>query len=137
MDNRFRASAVRTGRRKNTRLLSCRSRGFPMRIVVTLAALLALPFAVFAGEDSTGADAPALASSSPASSESDTSVYHLEHARANQLIGRVKSLIKQIASCTNDEDVADLPASLVLLPTTSDDSIVAICPRAHAALVKH
>jgi hypothetical protein len=108
-----------------------------MRIVVTLAALLALPFAVHAEEDSTGADAPAVVSSAPASSDSDTSVYHLEHARANQLIGRVKSLIKQIASCTNDEDVADLPASLVLLPTTSDDSIVAICPRAHAALVKH
>jgi hypothetical protein len=108
-----------------------------MRIVVTLAALLALPFAVLAGEDSTGADAPALVSSAPAASDCDTSVYHLEHARANQLIGRVKCLIKQMAACTSDEDVADLPSSLVLLPTTSDDAIVAICPRAHAAIVKH
>ncbi len=56
---------------------------------------------------------------------------------AAQLIGRVKSLITQISAYAADEDVASLPKSLVLLSTTTDDTIIAICPKAHAALVKH
>ena len=113
-----------------------------MRIVVTLAALLALHSGinaggVFAGDDLLGVDATAIAPASATKGECDTSVYHLEHAHAGQLIGRVKNLIAQIAAYSADEDVAALPKSLVLLPTTSDDTIVAICPRSHAALVKH
>jgi hypothetical protein len=113
-----------------------------MRIVVTLAALLALHFGVltgglYAGDDAPGAAADAIVPAATAQGECDTSVYHLEHARAGQLIGRVKSLIAQISAYAADEDVAGLPKSVVLLPTSSDDTIIAICPRAHASLVKH
>ncbi|HEV7999587.1 MAG TPA: hypothetical protein VGP63_06895 [Planctomycetaceae bacterium] len=113
-----------------------------MRIVVTLAALLALHSGVLAGglyvgDDAPGAAADAIVPAATAQGECDTSVYHLEHARAGQLIGRVKSLIAQISAYAADEDVAGLPKSVVLLPTSSDDTIIAICPRAHASLVKH
>jgi hypothetical protein len=67
----------------------------------------------------------------------DTSVYHLEHAHAAQVIARAKSLITQIAACAADGDVNALPTSLILLPTTSDDAIIAICPKTHVGLVSH
>jgi hypothetical protein len=108
-----------------------------MRIVVTLATLLALPCGLYAGDDSPGADVAAIVPAATAQGDCDTSVYHLEHARAGQLIDRVRNLVAQVAAYAADEDVAALPKSLVLLPTTSDDAIVAICPRAHAAFVKH
>jgi hypothetical protein len=113
-----------------------------MRIVVTLAALLALHSGVlagglYAGDEAPGAAADSIVPAATAQGECDTSVYHLEHARAGQLIGRVKNLIAQISAYSADEDVAALPKSVVLLPTSSDDTIIAICPRAHAALVKH
>ena len=109
-----------------------------MRIVVTLAAMLALSCGAFAGDGLPaglfqGPTTPAVT----ARGESDTSVYHLQHAHAHQLIDRVKSLVAQLAACAADDDVAALPKALVLLPTTSDDTIIAICPKAHAALVKH
>jgi hypothetical protein len=112
-----------------------------MRIVVTLAALSALFCAVFAGRILAGDETPsaALAATVPAANtqaECDTSVYHLEHAHAAQLVGRVKSLIAQITAYAADDEVAALPKSLVLLPTSSDDALIAICPRAQAGLVK-
>ncbi len=113
-----------------------------MRIVVTLATLLALHSGVlagglYAGDEAPRAAADAIVPAGTAPGDCDTSVYHLEHARAGQLIGRVKSLIAQISAYAAEEDVAALPKSVVLLPTSSDDTIIAICPRAHAGLVKH
>jgi hypothetical protein len=113
-----------------------------MRIVMTLATLLALHCGVYAGEVFAGDDVPghtegAIAPAAASQSECDTSVYHLEHAHARQLIGRVKSLVAQIAAYAADDNMGELPKSLVLMPTTSDDTIIVICPKAHAALVKH
>jgi hypothetical protein len=135
-----------------------------MRIVMTLATLLALSCGAFAGGLYAGDEPPCvkfdfnLTQSSgganfditpvagelcritpplPDKGDCDTSVYQLEHARADQIIGRVKSLVAQIAAYAADENVAGLPKSLVLLPTSSGDAIIAICPKAHASLVKH
>ncbi|HXY34171.1 MAG TPA: hypothetical protein VEI07_08080, partial [Planctomycetaceae bacterium] len=109
-----------------------------MRIVVTLAAMLALSCGAFAGDGlPAGLYQGPTSLAAGARVESDTSVYHLQHAHAHQLIDRVKSLVAQLAACAADDDVAALPKALVLLPTTSDDTIIAICPKAHAALVKH
>ena len=108
-----------------------------MRIVVTLATLLALPYGLLAGDDVPGLTEGAIVPAAASQAECDTSVYHLEHAHARQLIGRVKSLVAQIAAYSADDNVGALPKSLVLMPTSSDDTIIVICPRAHAALVKH
>ncbi len=113
-----------------------------MRIFLTLATLLALHATLdsgglYAGDELPGLTEGALVPAVTAQAGCDTSVYHLEHAHAAQLIGRVKSLITQISAYAADEDVASLPKSLVLLSTTSDDTIIAICPKAHAGLVKH
>ena len=136
-----------------------------MRIVMTLATLLALSYGAYAGDDAPGVNSELhevsgkcikfnfgeganfnitpvggeLCRCNPplgGQAEFDTSVYHLEHAHARQLIGRVKSLVAQIAAYAADENVGELPKSLMLMPTTSDDTIIAICPRAHASLVK-
>jgi hypothetical protein len=112
-----------------------------MRIVVTLAALSAMFCAasagrVAAGDESPNAEAAATACPATTQSETDTSVYHLEHAHASELVARVKSLIAQVSAYAADDDVAALPKSLVLLPTSSDDAIIAICPRAQAGIVK-
>jgi hypothetical protein len=113
-----------------------------MRIFLTLATLLALHATLdsgglYAGDELPGLTEGALVPAVTTQAGCDTSVYHLEHAHAAQLIGRVKSLITQISAYAADEDVASLPKSLVLLSTTTDDTIIAICPKAHAALVKH
>jgi hypothetical protein len=113
-----------------------------MRIFLTLATLLALHATLdsgglYAGDELPGLTEGALVPAVVAQAGCDTSVYHLEHAHAAQLVGRVKSLITQISAYAADEDVASLPKSLVLLSTSTDDTIIAICPKAHAALVKH
>jgi hypothetical protein len=112
-----------------------------MRIVVTLAALSALFCAasvgpVVAGDESPNAEVAATACAANTQSDTDTSVYHLEHSHASELVARVKNVIAQLSAYAADEDVAALPKSVVLLPTSSDDTIIAICPRAQAAIVK-
>lgn len=120
-----------------------------MRIVATLAAILALPCGVFADEPQASeinatisqpaVSQPAVAAADVTTSgKYDTSVYHLSHTRARQIIPAVRqALCKSLAA----EAAAGQPpvhpvVSIVFMPTTADDALVAICPREHAALVK-
>ena len=85
---------------------SCFNRGSSMRIVATLAAILALPCGVFADEPqssetkSTTISQPAVAQADVTTSgKYDTSVYHLKHTRARQIIPAVRqALCKGLAA---------------------------------------
>jgi hypothetical protein len=122
-----------------------------MRTIATLAAILVLPCALNA--DDTAAPslniaiaAPAteqaaecnavLPAGAPTSSKYDTSVYHLKHAHARQVIPAVQKTICKLATEAAGEHSAHQVVSVAFMPTTSDDTLVAVCRREHAALVK-
>jgi hypothetical protein len=124
-----------------------------MRTVALLAAILVLPCGLFADDTPISnlniAIAPPTVSQPPessldgpsadgtVSSKYDTSVYHLKHVSARQVI---PTLRRAICKSLTAEAAGKLPAhsvvSIVFMPTTSDDTLVAICPREHAELVK-
>ena len=124
-----------------------------MRTVALLAAILVLPCGLFADDTPISnlniAIAPPAVSQPPespldgpsadgtVSSKYDTSVYHLKHVSARQII---PTLRQAICKSLTAEAAGKLPAhavvSIVFMPTTSDDTLVAICPREHAELVK-
>ncbi len=119
-----------------------------MRTVALFAAILALPCGLFADDSETPAIdltiAPPTASTSEtpsadatASGKYNTSVYHLKHAHARQIIPTVrqalcKSFAEEAAGHTGSPSVV----SVVFMPTSADDALVAICPREQADRVK-
>ena len=122
-----------------------------MRTIATLAAILVLPCAVNA--DDPPAPSLNIAIAAPAtepaaecnavlppgaatSSKYDTSVYHLKHAHARQVIPAVQRAICKLATEAAGEHTAHQLVSVAFMPTTSDDTLVAVCLREHAALVK-
>jgi hypothetical protein len=113
-------------------------RGFSMRTVALLATILALPGWLLADEPQS-LETAAVTSQPDLTTPGkyDTSVYHLKHARARQIIPAVK---QTIVKCLSAESVGKPPASsvmsVVFMPTTSDDTLVAVCSREHAAIVK-
>jgi hypothetical protein len=122
-----------------------------MRTIATLAAILVMPCALYAD------DAPAtslnIAIAAPAveqppegnavlptgpatSGKYDTSVYHLKHVHARQVIPAVQKAICKLATEAAGEHAAHQVVSVAFMPTTSDDTLVAVCRREYAALVK-
>jgi len=109
-----------------------------MRTVATLAVILALPCWVLADEPQSLETAAVTAQPDLTTpGKYDTSVYHLKHTRARQIIPAVK---RTIVKCLSAESVGKPPASsvvsVVFMPTTSDDTLVTVCSREHAAIVK-
>ncbi len=114
-------------------------RTFLTGVVLLLGAVfLALPGGLRGDEPKSPPSAPACCQAGLASLAAyDTSVYHLEHVRAHDVIGAVRDAVfKSLTRQAAEKKAAPQSFSLVLIPTTSDDSLVAICPREHAAAVK-
>ncbi len=119
-----------------------------MRTVALLAAILALPCGLFADDSETSAIdltiAPPTASTSEtpsadatASGKYNTSVYHLKHAHARQIIPAVRqALCKSFADEAAGHSGSPSVVSVVFMPTSADDALVAICPREQADRVK-
>jgi hypothetical protein len=119
-----------------------------MRTVALLAAILALPCGLFADDsqvpaiDLTIAPPATCTSDTPpagatASGKYDTSVYHLKHAHARQIIPAVRqALCKSFAAEAAGHAGCCSVVSVVFMPTSSDDTLVAICPREQADVVK-
>jgi hypothetical protein len=108
-----------------------------MRTVALLAVILALPCWVLADEpQSHETDAITTQPDLTTPGKYDTSVYHLKHARARQIIPAVKQTIVKCLSAETAGTPSSSVVSVVFLPTTSDDTLVAVCSREHAALVK-
>jgi hypothetical protein len=119
-----------------------------MRTVALFAAILALPCGLFADDSETPAIdltiAPPTASTSEtpsadatASGKYNTSVYHLKHAHARQIIPAVRqALCKSFANEAAGHTGSSSVVSVVFMPTSADDALVAICPREQADRVK-
>src|SRR5579862_4234951 len=101
-----------------------------MRTLMTLAFTLAFTASTFGSEPATGpaaAGTPAgTAQGTKGASGYDTTVYQLKHARAHAILPNIsRQLAQKVAG-----------VQVVLLPTTADDALVAICPRQQTPLVK-
>jgi hypothetical protein len=119
-----------------------------MRTVALLAAILALPCGLFADDSETPAIdltiAPPTASTSetPAadatvSGKYNTSVYHLKHTHARQIIPAVRqALCKSLGGDAAAHSETPSVVSVVFMPTSADDALVVICPREQADRVK-
>jgi hypothetical protein len=121
-----------------------------MRTVATLAAILVLPCGLIADDAQTtklniAIAAPAkeqcecpavMLTGTPTSSKYDTSVYQLKHVHARQIIPVVQRAICKHAAESVGEHAAQTVVSVAFMPTTSDDALIAVCRREHAALVK-
>jgi hypothetical protein len=67
----------------------------------------------------------------------DTSVYPLLHARARQIIPAVRqALCKSLAVQAATDPTKPSIVSVIFMPTSADDALVAICPKEHASQVK-
>lgn len=128
-----------------------------MRTVATLAAILVLPCGLFADDAQTTnlniaipapaaekqcecpsrCECPAVMLTGTATpGKYDTSVYQLKHVHARQVIPAVQRAICKHAAEAAGEHAAHTTVSVAFMPTTSDDALIAVCRREHAALVK-
>jgi hypothetical protein len=122
-----------------------------MRTAATLAAILLLPCGLFADDDirtplNIKIAAPAVEqeaecaavtpAAAAASSKYDTSVYHLKHVHARQIIPAVQRAICKHATEAAGDHATHAVVSVAFMPTTSDDTLVTVCRHEHAALVK-
>jgi hypothetical protein len=118
-----------------------------MRTFVTLAAVLILPSGLFGAEPLSsgnsaglhcplGAECCDVACAANRAENFNTSVYHLKHAHGRQIIPGIREALRRglTAKWAGSEEARY--ASIVLIPTSSDDAIVAICPIEHASLIK-